>query len=74
MLCVLHTSIALHVVLRILLIGALLLCHHMTHTLQVIPLEAGPLSERASTSAHAHVLRAPNLAITEDWVVEIVKA
>mmetsp|Transcript_27755 Transcript_27755/g.70759 ORF Transcript_27755/g.70759 Transcript_27755/m.70759 type:complete len:905 (-) Transcript_27755:229-2943(-) len=41
---------------------------------QTVPLEAGPLSQRAPKDANALVLRAPDLPVTGDWVVEIIKA
>lgn len=41
---------------------------------KVFTLEAGPLSQRAPSSAHGLVLRNPGLPISGDWVVEILKA
>lgn len=52
-----------------------LTCHVLAHILsQTVPLEQGPLSQRAPQAVYAHVLRAPWLPVSSDWTLEVVKA
>lgn len=39
---------------------------------QVVPLEQGWTSFAVPLATSAHVLRKPQLAVTDDWVVEIL--
>ncbi|KAJ9510644.1 hypothetical protein QJQ45_027546, partial [Haematococcus lacustris] len=39
---------------------------------QVVPLEQGPLSQRAPAAMNAHILRAPWLDVSQDWSLELV--
>lgn len=48
------------------------MARHLASKPQVVDLELEPISVLAPAARRAHVLRKPDLPITQDWAVEVI--